>query len=270
MRINFSVSRKINYYKRYKMSYTIAVTGKGGVGKTTLTGLLIGRLIENGRLPVLAVDADANSCLHTVLGVKVESSVGRIREEARVEASKGKVTGVAKQQMLEMKIAECLVEAKNFDLIAMGRPEGPGCYCFANNVLRDVIRKLSSAYPYVIIDNEAGLENLSRRIVQKVDLLVMVADPSKNGIETVRRLHKLAFEMDIEFKRLCIFINRARNGKLPDEALFLKNETEAEFVIALPDNQEIASLSEKGESVLALTPENEIVGMMDEFMKKLF
>ena len=252
------------------MSYTIAVTGKGGVGKTTISGLLINRLIANGRMPVLAVDADANSCLHTVLGVKVENTVGRIREEARTEASKGKVTGIAKQQMLEMKIAECLVEAKNFDLIAMGRPEGPGCYCFANNVLRDVIRKLSSAYPYVIIDNEAGLENLSRRIVQKVDLLVMVADPSKNGIETVRRLHKLAFEMDIEFKKLCIFINRARNGKLPDEALFLKNETEAEFVIALPDNHEIATLSEKGESMLELSPENEIVSLMDEFIRKLF
>jgi CO dehydrogenase maturation factor len=252
------------------MSYTIAITGKGGVGKTTITGLLIGRLIANGRLPVLAVDADANSCLHAVLGVKVENTVGRIREDARIEASSGKVTGIAKQQMLEMKIAECLVEAKNFDLIAMGRPEGPGCYCFANNVLRDVIKKLSSSYPYVIIDNEAGLENLSRRIVQKVDLLVMVADPSKNGIETVRRLHKLAFEMNIDFKRLCVFINRSRTGKLPEEAVFLKNETEAEFVIALPDNQEIASFSERGDSMLSLSPENEIVGMMDEFVKKLF
>lgn len=252
------------------MSYTIAITGKGGVGKTTLTGLLISRLIENGRLPVLAVDADANSCLHTVLGVKVKNTVGRIREDARIEASSGKVTGIAKQQMLEMKIAECLVEAKNFDLIAMGRPEGPGCYCFANNVLRDVIKKLSSSYPYVIIDNEAGLENLSRRIVQKVDLLVMVADPSKNGIETVRRLHKLAFEMNIDFKRLCVFINRSRTGKLPDDAVFLKNETEAEFVIALPDNEEIASFSERGEPMISLSPENEIVGMMDEFVKKLF
>jgi CO dehydrogenase maturation factor len=252
------------------MSYTIAVTGKGGVGKTTISGLLINRLIASGRLPVLAVDADANSCLHTVLGVKVENTVGRIREEARIEASKGKVTGVAKQQMLEMKIAECLVEAENFDLIAMGRPEGPGCYCYANNVLRDVIKKLSSAYPYVIIDNEAGLENLSRRIVQEVDLLVMVADPSKNGIETIRRLHKLAFEMEIEFKKLCIFINRAKNGKHPGEALFLKNETEADFVIALPDNHEIASLSEKGESILALSTENEIVASMDEFIKQLF
>jgi CO dehydrogenase maturation factor len=252
------------------MSYTIAITGKGGVGKTTITGLLIRGLIANGRLPVLAVDADANSCLHTVLGVQVESTVGRIREEARTEASKGKVTGIAKQQMLEMKIAECLVEAKNFDLVAMGRPEGPGCYCFANNVLRDIIQKLSSAYPYVIIDNEAGLENLSRRIVQKVDLLVMVSDPSKNGIETVRRLHKLAFEMNIDFKRLCVFINRSRNGELPDEALFLKNETEAEFVIALPDNQEIASFSEKGESMLGLSPENKVVAMIDEFIKKLF
>jgi CO dehydrogenase maturation factor len=252
------------------MSYTIAVTGKGGVGKTTISGLLVNRLIVNGHSPVLAVDADANSCLHTVLGVKVESTVGRIREEARTEASSGKVTGVAKQQMLEMKIAECLVEADNFDLISMGRPEGPGCYCYANNVLRDVIKKLSSAYPYVIIDNEAGLENLSRRIVQKVDLLVMVADPSKNGIDTIRRLHKLAFEMEIDFKKLCIFINRIKGGKHPDEALFLKNETEAEFVIGLPDNHEIAALSERGESVLALSAENEIVGQVDAFIKKLF
>ena len=114
------------------------------------------------------------------------------------------------------------------------------------------------------------MENLSRRIVQKVDLLVMVSDPSKNGIETVRRLHKLAFEMNIDFKRLCVFINRARNGKLPDEALFLKNETEAEFVIALPDNQEIASFSEKGESMLGLSQENEVVAMIDEFIRKLF
>ncbi|OGV36721.1 MAG: hypothetical protein A2X48_17145 [Lentisphaerae bacterium GWF2_49_21] len=251
------------------MSYTIAVTGKGGVGKTTVTGLIINRLLANGRTPVLAVDADANSCLHSVLGVTVENSVGKIREEAREEASKGKVTGIAKQQMLEMKIAECLVEAKDFDLIAMGRPEGPGCYCYANNVLRDVIRKLSSSYPYVVIDNEAGLENLSRRIVQKVDLLVMVADPSKNGIETIRRLHKLAFEMKIDFKKLCIFINRTRDGKIPEEAKYLKNETEADFIIPLPDNKEIASFSEKGTSLFELSVENEVSKIVDEFVGQL-
>ncbi|OGV53824.1 MAG: hypothetical protein A2X45_08510 [Lentisphaerae bacterium GWF2_50_93] len=252
------------------MSYTIAITGKGGVGKTTITGLIINRLLANGHQPVLAVDADPNSCLHSVLGVKVESTVGRIREEARTEASKGKVTGVAKQQLLEMKIAECLVEAKDFDMIAMGRPEGPGCYCYANNVLKDVIQKLSASYPYVVIDNEAGLENLSRRIVQKVDLLVMVADPSKNGIETIRRLHKLAFEMNVDFKKLWIFINRVRTGKIPDEAAYLKNETEADHIIMLPDNHEIAVFSEKGNPVSDLSAGNEVVALMDKFIKELF
>lgn len=251
------------------MSYTIAVTGKGGVGKTTISGLMISRLVANGRSPVLAVDADPNSCLHSVLGVKVGSTVGRIREEARNEASKGKVTGVAKQQLLEMKIAECLVEAKDFDMIAMGRPEGPGCYCYANNVLKDVIQKLSASYPYVVIDNEAGLENLSRRIVQKVDLLVMVADPSKNGIETIRRLHKLAFEMNIDFKELWIFINRVRNGKPPADAAYLKNETEADHIIMLPDNSEIAQFSENGEPVSSLPPGNEVAGIIDAFIGKI-
>jgi CO dehydrogenase maturation factor len=249
------------------MSYTIAVTGKGGAGKTTVAGILIGRLIANGRSPVLAVDADPNSCLDTVLGVQVENTVGRIREHAKNEASSGKVIGIAKQQMLEVKIAECLVEAKNFDLISMGRPEGPGCYCFANNVLKEVIHKLSSQYPYVVIDNEAGLENLSRRIVQKVDLLVMVADPSKNGIETVRRLHKLASEMKINFTKLCIFINKSGDGKLPDGAIPLKNETGAKFVIVLPENQEISAFSGKGTSMFSLSPENEIVRIMDGFIK---
>lgn len=252
------------------MSYTIAITGKGGVGKTTITGLIIRSLLASGRQPVLAVDADPNSCLHSVMGVKVESTVGRIREEVREEASKGKSTGVAKQQMLEMKIAECLVEAKDFDLIAMGRPEGPGCYCFANNVLRDVIQKLSASYPYVVIDNEAGLENLSRRIVQKVDLLVMVADPSKNGIETIRRLHKLAFEMKIDFKKLYVFINRVRSGKLPDEAAYLKNETEADHIIMLPDNHEIAMFSEKGTSLSDLPKGNEVATIVDGLINKIF
>ncbi len=251
------------------MTYKIAVTGKGGVGKTTITGLIISRLLANGRTPVLAVDADPNSCLHNVLGVNVDSTVGRIREEVREEASKGKVTGISKQQMLEMKIAECLVEAKDFDLIAMGRPEGPGCYCYANNVLKDVIQKLSASYPYIVIDNEAGLENLSRRIVQKVDLLVMVSDPTKNGIDTIRRLHKLAFEMKIDFKRLCIFINRLRNGNIPEEAKYLKNETEADNIIMLPDNSEIASFSEKGKELSSLSKENEVAGIIDGFVKQL-
>ena len=155
------------------MSYLIAVTGKGGVGKTTVSSLIIKQMVAAGKKPVLAIDADPNSCLYAALGVKVEKTVGRVREEAKIEASKGMGAGISKQDMLQMKISESLVESVGFDLIAMGRPEGAGCYCYANNVLKSVIGKLSGQYPYVVLDNEAGLENLSRRIVQKVNLLVI-------------------------------------------------------------------------------------------------
>ncbi len=163
------------------MSYLIAVTGKGGVGKTTVSSLIIKQMVAAGKKPVLAIDADPNSCLDAALGVKVEKTVGRVREEAKIEASKGMGAGISKQDMLQMKISESLVESVGFDLIAMGRPEGAGCYCYANNVLKSVIGKLSGQYPYVVLDNEAGLENLSRRIVQKVNLLVLVSDQSNSG-----------------------------------------------------------------------------------------
>src|SRR5512137_3064466 len=118
------------------MSFTIAITGKGGVGKTTVAGLVVTRLIAAGRKPVLAVDADPNTCLDTVLGVRPRQTIGGVREEARQIAGKGLSAGISKQDLLEIKIAESLVEANDFDFLAMGRPEGPGCYCFANNVLR--------------------------------------------------------------------------------------------------------------------------------------
>ncbi len=248
------------------MSWTIAITGKGGVGKTTVAGLTVLRLIASGRRPVLAVDADPNTCLDVTLGVKAEHTVGGVREEARVLGGEGNTTGLAKQELLRVKIAQSLVETGDFDLIAMGRPEGPGCYCFANHALRAALKEIADDYPYVVLDNEAGLENLSRRIVRELDLMIMVADPSRQGLETVRRLSALAREMKIKLKRLALVINRSRSQTLPPHTTALQAETGAALVTSLADDEQLRSLSENGGCLQALPQSNPVVAGIDRLL----
>jgi CO dehydrogenase maturation factor len=251
------------------MSFTIAITGKGGVGKTTVAGLLVSRLIASGRKPVLAVDADPNTCLDAVLGVPVKQTIGRAREEARILAGKGMGAGISKQELLEIKIAESLVEGADFDFLAMGRPEGPGCYCFANNVLRTALEQIAHHYPWLVIDNEAGLENLSRRLSQKVDVLLLVADPSRRGLETLRRLHALAAEMDVAYGRLVLVVNRLRQETLPAEIAAIREETGAQDVLLLPDDAAVADLAERGGRITELPLDNELVKRIDAFLRPL-
>ncbi len=250
------------------MSYTIAVTGKGGVGKTTVAGLVVLRLLASGRRPVLAVDADPNTCLDSALGVRAEHTVGGVREEARVLAGEGKATGVAKHELLRLKVAESLIETDDFDLLAMGRPEGPGCYCYANNALRAILGEIADDYPYVVMDNEAGLENLSRRIVRQLDLMIMVTDPSRQGLETLRRLHGLAREMELKVKQLALVINRVR-GEMPPAAIAsLQADTGAALTTTLPDDEEMARLSEAGQQLQLLPPGNRVVTAIDGLLFK--
>lgn len=251
------------------MSYIIAVTGKGGVGKTTVSSLIVKQLVANNMTPVLAIDADPNSCLDAALGVTVDKTVGKVREEVREETKKGLGSGISKQELLQIRISESLVESEGFDLIAMGRPEGAGCYCYANNVLKSVIAQISGQYPYVVLDNEAGLENLSRRIVQKVNLLVLVSDPSNSGMETLNRLYTLANEMEVKYDKLMIIINRLRGDKLPDKIDEIKAFTKADIVIGLPDDLEIAEFAENDESFLQLSDENIILKKINEFVTGL-
>lgn len=248
------------------MTYTIAINGKGGVGKTTIAALTVLRLIASGRRPVLAVDADPNTCLDAALGVQVEQTVGGVREEARVLAAENSATGVAKPEFLRMKVAQSLVETNHFDLIAMGRPEGPGCYCSANNALRATLNAIADDYPYVVMDNEAGLENLSRRIVRELDLMIMVADPSRQGLETVRRLLGLVREMEIKVKQLALVINRSRQETLPQATAQLKAETGASFILALPDDEGLMRLSEEGGGLQKLSATNALVLGMDRLL----
>ncbi|MDR2922800.1 MAG: AAA family ATPase [Treponema sp.] len=245
-------------------SKLIAVTGKGGVGKTTVSALLIKNLLAAGKSPVLAIDADPNSCLDAALGVCVTETVGRAREETR--ASSGTGANISKRELLRIKLEQGLVEAEGFDLIAMGRPEGEGCYCYANNILKDIIAEISSQYPYVVLDNEAGLENLSRRIVQKVDTMVLTSDGSNAGLQTLLRLHELAGEMALSYGKLALVINRLRGDKLPGRMDEIREKTKADLIIGLPDNEEITAFAEISRSFLEISDSNPVYEKIRELL----
>ena len=248
------------------MSRLFALSGKGGVGKTTLAGLFIRSLVEIGKKPVLAIDADPNSCLGDMLGVRVRSTIGSARETVRDESEAQKIS---KQELLRMKIAQSLAESSGFDLISMGRPEGPGCYCYANNVLKLAIKELSDQYPYVVLDNEAGLENLSRRIVQSVDALTLVSDASNAGMNTLGRVYGLAREMGVGFRKLVLIVNRTRGGDLPESATRVQHDTGAQKIIALPYDEEIATLAEESRPVWEVSDGNRIYKTILELMREI-
>jgi CO dehydrogenase maturation factor len=149
----------------------------------------------------------------------------------------------------------------------MGRSEGPGCYCYANNVLKAVLNTMVSRYPYVILDNEAGMENLSRRIVNKVSLLVIVTDPTTRGFETVRRLHKLSGEMEIAYDKLAIVVNRLRRKGLPSAADELRQATGADIIVGLPEDEDIFAISEQSGNLRHLSPDNPVLTGLDRVIE---
>lgn len=200
------------------MSHTIAVAGKGGVGKTTLTGLLIEYLCKEKKAgPVLAVDADANSNLNEVLGVEVEMTLGEVREEiaqAELSSTNPIPLGMSKQDYAEMKFGDALVEDDDFDLLVMGHTQGKGCYCFVNGLLTTQIAKYAKNYKYVIVDNEAGMEHISRGILPKVDTIILVSDCSRRGVQAVGRIARLIPECGLTPKTVGLIVNRAPGGVL--------------------------------------------------------
>ena len=199
------------------MAHVIAVAGKGGVGKTTLTGLIIQYLGDKGKGPILAVDADANSNLNEVLGVKVESTLGEVREEvARAEMAKDSPipAGMTKADYMEFKFDDALAEDDDFDLLVMGRTQGKGCYCFVNGLLQAQLQRLEKNYPYIIVDNEAGMEHISRGVLPSMQTAILVSDCSRRGVQAVGRIAELIKECDMHPQKVGLIINRAPGGVL--------------------------------------------------------
>lgn len=199
------------------MAHVIAVAGKGGVGKTTLCGMLIQYLCEQGKGPVLAVDADANSNLNEVLGVKVDTTLGDVREEiARAELSKENPipAGVSKADYAEMRFEDALIEDDDFDLLVMGRTQGKGCYCFVNGLLQSQLAKYQNNYPYFVVDNEAGMEHISRGVLPTMQTAILVSDCSRRGVQAVGRIARLIEECEMNPKTVGLIINRAPKGEL--------------------------------------------------------
>jgi CO dehydrogenase maturation factor len=249
------------------MGKVIAMAGKGGTGKTTLSALIIRYLRSNGQGPILAVDADPSSNLADALGLAVKQSLGTARED--FFETKGKLPpGMTKETYLEMKLHEILVESKGLDLLVMGRPEGPGCYCYANNILRHHLDVLVKNYPYAVMDNEAGMEHLSRRTTQGVDYLLFLSDYSIKGIRTVGKIRELIDELKLSVKERHLVVDRAPEELDPG----FSREIQAQglnLLATVPADPFISDYEMKGKPLLSLPDDSPAVQVVAEMMGKM-
>jgi CO dehydrogenase maturation factor len=244
------------------------MAGKGGTGKTTLSALIIRYLMANGHGPVLAVDADPNANLADALGLQAEKNIGTSRED--FSETKAKLpAGMTKETYLEMKIHEALVESQGLDLLVMGRPEGPGCYCYANNILRRHIDLLAKNYPFVVMDNEAGMEHLSRRTTQGVDHLLFLSDYSIKGIRTVGKIRDLIAELRLSVKKRYLVLDRAPVELDPVFQEEIQRQG-VELLGTVPQDNLIVEYDLQGKSLLDLPDEapavRGVAGMMEKMI----
>ncbi|MCS7144683.1 MAG: AAA family ATPase [Archaeoglobaceae archaeon] len=240
---------------------TVAVTGKGGTGKTLVSALLI-HFISKKSSKVLAVDADPDSNLADALGVEVEKTLGEIREI--FQESRDEMGTMNKEQWLEGKVYEAICECKGYDLLVMGRPEGEGCYCFANSLLRGVLRKLRRHYEYVIIDSEAGLEHFSRKTIDSADYILIVTDMSKKGLATAKRIKELSRELKLEFKDIMLLANRIANENAEKRIKEFADEEGIKLLEVLPYDEKVVELDLKGNPIVKLDEKSEVYKRMSK------
>ena len=252
------------------MPHTIAVAGKGGVGKTTTCGMIIDYLCGKGQGPVLVVDADANSNLNEVLGVEVETSLGAIREEmAQAELKGGIPAGMTKADYAEFKFNSAIVEEDDFDMLVMGRTQGKGCYCFVNGVLKTQVDKYAKNYKYVVMDNEAGLEHVARGTLPHVDTMLLVSDCSRRGVQAAARVAEMIGEMNLNPGRMGLIVNRAPGGVLDAGVQAEIDKHGLELLGVLPQDEGVYRCDCDGEPSAKLPQTNPVKQALKGIMQNI-
>ena len=251
------------------MAYSIALAGKGGVGKTTVAGMLIKYLEMKQKGPILAVDADSNANLNEVLGLEVTGTLGGAREDMK----KGKVpSGMTKDIFIEMKMEEAVVETDSYDLLVMGQPEGSGCYCAANSLLTNFLEKLTDNYPYIVMDNEAGMEHISRLTTKNVDVLLIVSDTSRRGVQAALRINELAKNLNIGVSKSYLIINKVK-APPTDTVLELLKKDGLELAGTIPDDDAVYEYDLNGKPTVDMPDDNQAMkaafGIFDAIMSDI-
>lgn len=236
------------------MGKTIAVAGKGGTGKTSLTGLLINYLATEKNGKVIAVDADANANLNEVLGEKIDITLGAIKEDVNRRERDGNSFpgGMTKAQYMKYRLSTAISEGDGYDLLVMGRSEGTGCYCYVNGILREQLDTISNSYDYLVIDNEAGMEHLSRGTSKSVDVLLLVSDCSRRSIQAVARIRDLALELKLKIGDLYLIVNKAPNGQLNDGIMEEINKYNLNLLGVVPMDDNIYEYDSNGKPLVDL------------------
>jgi len=247
------------------MPFSIALAGKGGTGKTTVAGLLIKYLVKTGKTPILAVDADSNANLNEVCGLEVTDTIGNAREEMK----KGIVpSGMTKDIFIDMKLQQAVVEDDGFDLVVMGQPEGPGCYCAANTLLTGFLEKLTGNYPYIVMDNEAGMEHISRLTTSNVDVLLTISDTSRRGLQAAIRINDLAKDLNVGVSKSYLIINQTKEAP-SDTVLNIIKENGMELAGTIPEDPTVYEYDLNGRPTIQLPEDNTAVLAAYEIFDKI-